>query len=93
MTSRRQADDEVADNRAEPPAAGDEQAVLTGFLDYQRQTLLLKCAGLTPEQLLARAVPPSTLCLLGLVRHLTEVEFGWLQVALRRRRGCRALRA
>jgi hypothetical protein len=65
--------------RTEPPAAGDERAVLHGFLDYQRDTLLLKCAGLSPEQLLARSVPPSTLCLLGLVRHLTEVEFGWLQ--------------
>jgi hypothetical protein len=66
--------------RTEPPAAGGERAVLHGFLDYQRATLLLKCAGLSPEQLLARSVPSSTLCLLGLVRHLTEVEFGWLQV-------------
>jgi uncharacterized damage-inducible protein DinB len=33
---------------------------------------------LTPEQLLARSCPPSSLCLLGLVRHLTEVEYGWL---------------
>jgi Protein of unknown function (DUF664) len=79
MTSRPQAEDSMSGERAEPQAAGDERAVLTGFLDYQRQTLLLKCAGLTPEQLLDRAMPPSTLCLLGLVRHLTEVEFGWLQ--------------
>jgi hypothetical protein len=71
-------DGTLPDQRIDPPAAGDERATLTGFLDYQRQTLLLKCAGLSPEQLLQRAAPPSTLCLLGLVRHLTEVEFGWL---------------
>ena len=78
MTSRPQADDHLSEKRIRPPAAGDERATLTGFLDYQRQTLLLKCSGLTPEQLLRRATPPSTLCLLGLVRHLTEVEHGWL---------------
>jgi hypothetical protein len=78
MTSRPQADDHLSEKRTEPPTAGDERAILTGFLDYHRQTLLLKCAGLTPEQLLRRATPPSTLCLLGLVRHLTEVEYRWL---------------
>jgi NAD(P)-dependent dehydrogenase (short-subunit alcohol dehydrogenase family) len=80
MTGRPQAEDRLADKRADPPPIGDERATLTGFLNYQRQTLLLKCAGLSPEQLLERATPPSTLCLLGLVRHLTDVEFGWLQV-------------
>jgi hypothetical protein len=80
MAGRPQADDPVSDKRAEPAPVGDERTILTGFLNYQRQTLLLKCAGLTPEQLLTRAVPPSSLCLLGLVRHLTEVEFGWLHV-------------
>jgi hypothetical protein len=69
---------EALDRRADPPPTGDEKATLTGFLDYQRQTLLLKCAGLTPEQLLARSSPPSSLCLLGLLRHLGEVEAGWL---------------
>jgi len=88
MTDRSQADPNAhplpypqhLPDRTEPPAAGDERTVLHMFLEYQRDTLLLKCAGLSPEQLLARSVPPSTLCLLGLVRHLTEVEFGWLQV-------------
>jgi hypothetical protein len=79
MIERPRADDELADKRIEAPVAGDERATLTGFLDFQRQTLLLKCAGLSPEQLLLRAAPPSSLCLLGLVRHLTDVEFGWLQ--------------
>jgi uncharacterized damage-inducible protein DinB len=80
VTGRPQADAELPDKRVEPPPTGDERATLTGFLNYQRQTLLLKCAGLSPEQLLERATPPSTLCLLGLVRHLTDVEYGWLQV-------------
>jgi uncharacterized damage-inducible protein DinB len=78
MTGQPRVDGVLPDKRTDPPPAGDERAVLTGFLDFQRQTLLLKCAGLTPEQLLQRASPPSTLCLLGLVRHLTEVEYGWL---------------
>jgi uncharacterized damage-inducible protein DinB len=78
MTSRPQADDHLPEKRAVPPPAGDERDILTGFLEYHRQTVLLKCAGLTPEQLLLRATPPSSLCLLGLVRHLTEVEYGWL---------------
>jgi hypothetical protein len=82
MTERPRVDGELADKRIDPPSAGDERATLTGFLDYQRQTLMLKCAGLTPEQLLLRAAPPSSLCLLGLVRHLTDVEFAWLQVRI-----------
>ncbi|MEO6703908.1 MAG: DinB family protein [Jatrophihabitantaceae bacterium] len=77
MADRPQADDHLADKRLEPPVAADEKATLVGFLDYQRQTLLLKCAGLSPEQLIATAVPTSDLRLLGLVRHLADVEFGW----------------
>ena len=79
MTERPRADDALADKRIEAPLDGDERATLAGFLDFQRQTLLLKCAGLAPEQLLLRAAPPSSLCLLGLVRHLTDVEYSWLQ--------------
>ena len=51
-----------------------ERSALEDRLDYQRSTLLLKCGGLTPEQLTLRSVPPSTLSLLGLVRHLSGVE-------------------
>jgi hypothetical protein len=65
------------DTRTEPPDTGAERALLAGFLDYHRDTLLWKCAGLTDEQLRAKAVPSSDLTLLGLVRHLTEVERGW----------------
>ena len=73
-----QADAQLTDKRIDPPVQADEKATILAFLGYQRQTLLLKCAGLTPVQLLARSCPPSQLCLLGLVRHLCEVEFGWL---------------
>jgi uncharacterized damage-inducible protein DinB len=73
-----QADDHVLTKRTDPPAVADEKTTLVAFLDYQRQTFLLKCAGLNPAQLVARPSPPSSLSLLGLLRHLTEVEFGWL---------------
>jgi hypothetical protein len=65
--------------RIDPPRTGDERATLQGFLDYQRATLAWKCDGLTAAQLRERAVPPSALSLLGLVRHLAEVERGWFR--------------
>jgi uncharacterized damage-inducible protein DinB len=61
------------------PLTGDERAILEGYLVHQRVTLLRICAGLTAEQLAARPVPPSTLSLLGLVRHLAKVERVWLR--------------
>jgi uncharacterized damage-inducible protein DinB len=64
-------------NRPEPPFAADEKTMLLAYLDFHRATLAWKCENLTPEQLAARAVPTSTLSLLGLVRHLAEVERGW----------------
>jgi uncharacterized damage-inducible protein DinB len=67
------------EDRTEPPYIGDDRAILTGFLDFHRDTLEWKCAGLTAEQLRERAIPPSTLSLLGLVRHLAEVERGWFR--------------
>ena len=51
--------------------------MLDGWLDFHRATLLLKCEGLTFEQLKSRPLPSTTLTLLGLVRHMTEVERGW----------------
>ncbi|MGV9880531.1 DinB family protein [Streptomyces sp. NPDC003006] len=69
--------------RTEPPhAAAGERASLTAFLQYQRETLAMKCAGLTAEQLKERAVPPSDMSLLGLVRHLAEVERSWFSNVL-----------
>jgi uncharacterized damage-inducible protein DinB len=66
-------------NRIEPPTQADERATLTGFLDYQRATLAWKCEGLTPEQLATRSVSSTSLSLLGLVRHMAEVERGWFR--------------
>lgn len=63
--------------RPEPPTINDERAALQSWLDYHRRTLLHKCSGLTAAQLCERSVPPSTLSLLGLVRHLREVERSW----------------
>ncbi len=63
--------------RTEPPLEAAEREMLTGWLDYHRATLAWKCDGLTDEQLRERAVPPSTLSLLGLVRHMAEVERSW----------------
>ncbi|MCO1576800.1 DinB family protein [Crossiella sp. SN42] len=73
--------DEDRDPRLTAPTTGAERAVLLGILHGQRTTLELKCAGLDAE-LAARSVPPSTLSLLGLVRHLAEVERRWFRVVL-----------
>ena len=67
------------DDRTEPPLVADERALLDGFLDYHRETLLWKCAELDPGQLAARSVPTTNLSLLGLVRHLAEVERSWFR--------------
>jgi uncharacterized damage-inducible protein DinB len=65
--------------RVDGPFVGDERGTLEGFLDWYRGTLLRKCAGLSAEQLARRAVLPSSLSLIGLVRHMTEVERAWLR--------------
>ncbi|MEV6065342.1 DUF664 domain-containing protein [Nocardia sp. NPDC052001] len=59
---------------------GDERAVLQSLLDRGRTILLWKCQGLNGTQLSARSVEPSTLSLLGLLRHLTECERGWFRI-------------
>ena len=64
-------------DRVKAPLVADERTMLDAWLDFHRATLLLKCDGLTADQLTRRAVPPSGLSLLGLVRHMTEVERGW----------------
>lgn len=53
--------------------------MLDAWLDYHRSTLLHKCSGLDDDQLRRRAAEPSTLSLLGLVRHMTDVERGWFR--------------
>jgi hypothetical protein len=64
------------DRQETPRTPPDERTSLDTWLNYHRETLLKKCAGLTPEQLAERSCPPSPLSLLGLVRHMTIVE-GW----------------
>jgi hypothetical protein len=54
-----------------------ELATLQDYLTKYRLTLLMKCEGLTAEQLARRSVPPSTMSLLGLIRHLAEAEQAW----------------
>ena len=68
------------DRRKPIPRTGDEIEVLTGFLDRHRITFEQKCSGLTPQQLSEPSVPPSTMSLHGLVRHLAGVERWWFQI-------------
>jgi hypothetical protein len=60
--------------RTEPEGLSDERGLLDGWLDYYRATLLVKCEGLSGEQLVTRSCEPSSMSLLGLVRHMTEME-------------------
>ena len=71
--------DQEADPREGGASLGDERATLTEFLRGQRLTLQLKCEGLDAAQLARRAVEPSTISLLGLVRHMAEVERKWFR--------------
>jgi uncharacterized damage-inducible protein DinB len=65
--------------RSEPSTTAPERAMLEQWLDYHRATLEMKCEGLSPDQLRDRSTPPSNLTLLGLVRHMAEVERGWFR--------------
>ncbi|MFC9392448.1 DinB family protein [Streptomyces sp. NPDC057027] len=56
-----------------------ERRMLEGWLAWHRETLLAKCAGLDPAQLARATVEPSDLTLLGLVRHMAEVERSWFR--------------
>ncbi|MEV7844917.1 DinB family protein [Streptomyces cyaneofuscatus] len=67
------------DHRVGPPSFGSERETLRAFLDYHRATLAMKCEGLTDEQLREKSMEPSALSLLGLVRHMAEVERAWFR--------------
>jgi uncharacterized damage-inducible protein DinB len=71
--------DPVDDPREGGPRLGGERATLTEFLRSQRLTLELKCADLDAEQMARRSVEPSTMSLLGLVRHMADVERMWFR--------------
>jgi hypothetical protein len=66
--------------RADPAPVADERQALTESLDYYRETFELKCAGLDATRLSERSVPPSTLSLHGLLRHLTGCEQWWFRM-------------
>ena len=79
MATTRRADmfiDLEDDPRENGPTLGDERTTLVEFLRSVRLTLEMKCAGLDAEALARRSVEPSTMSLLGLVRHLAEMERG-----------------
>ena len=65
--------------RTDPPAVADEREMLLSWLDFHRATLERKCEGLDAAALSRRSVPPSSMSLIGLVRHMSEVERRWLQ--------------
>jgi uncharacterized damage-inducible protein DinB len=65
-----------ADPRIDPPLHGDEVTTLRTFLDYHRDTLRLKCSGLTQAQL-AQEHPPTSLTLAGLMKHMALVDHHW----------------
>ena len=65
--------------RIGPPVTAGERETLRAFLDYHRATLAMKCHGLSDDDLRRQSSPPSTLSLLGLVRHMAEVERTWFR--------------
>jgi uncharacterized damage-inducible protein DinB len=82
VTKQHRADmfmDPGTDPREGGTSLGDERATLLEFLRWQRLTLQVKCEGLSAAQLACRAVEPSTMSLLGLVRHMAEVERTWFR--------------
>ena len=83
VTEQRKYPDTWVDPEDDPRDIGTqavgERAVLIDYLRHYRLTLEMKCEGLDAEQMARRSVPPSTLSLLGLVRHLAKVEHSWFQ--------------
>lgn len=70
------------DPRDNGTALGGERETLVEYLRCQRLTLEVKCRGLDGEQMARRSVEPSTMSLLGLVRHMAEVERAWFRRVL-----------
>jgi uncharacterized damage-inducible protein DinB len=69
------------DPRRDPQPSADERTTLLEFLDWYRLTIEVKCDGMDEAQA-RRTVPPSDMSLLGLVRHLTEVERNWFRAKM-----------
>lgn len=68
-----------ADPRTDGGFDNNERAMLVGYLADRRLTFKMKCADLDAEGMACRSVPPSNLSLLGLLRHLTDVERHWFR--------------
>jgi uncharacterized damage-inducible protein DinB len=68
----------MTDHRTDVPRTGGERELLRAYLDFHRETLALKCAGLSDDDL-RRRTTPSSLSLLALVRHMAEVERAWFR--------------
>ena len=68
----------MTDARTDVPRTGGERELLRAYLDFHRETLALKCAGLSDDDL-RRRTTPSSLTLLALVRHMAEVERAWFR--------------
>lgn len=71
----------MTDPRTDVPRAGSERETLRAYLDFHRETLAAKCAGLSDDDL-RRRTTPSALSLLSLVRHMAEVERSWFRRVL-----------
>src|SRR6478735_871769 len=67
------------DFRTRVPDSGGELTLLEAMLDFHRGTMRWKLAGLTPDQLVARSVPTTSLTMIGLARHLAENEQWWFR--------------
>ena len=72
----------MTNDRKRPDLQAGELDMLNGWLEHHRAILVWKCEGLTDDQLRQRSVPPSTMSLLGLIRHMTDVERSWFQEVL-----------
>ncbi|MEV5439790.1 DinB family protein [Streptomyces sp. NPDC052682] len=68
--------------RRRPDPTADERTMLEGWLEFHRQTLAWKCEGLSDEQLRTASAEPSDLSLMGLVRHMADVERSWFRRVL-----------
>jgi len=73
------------DDRPRIPRVAGEREALTAYLDHYRATVEMKCRGLSPEQARTRSMPPSTMSMHGMVRHLAGVERWWFQQNYERR--------
>src|SRR5881394_766944 len=74
--------DPAADPRDTGTELRDERATLIEYLRAYRLTLEMKCADLDADQLARRSVPPSTMSLLGMIRHMAEVERFWFRTVM-----------